>query len=490
MPYVVTQSCCSDASCVVACPVNCIHPAPGEPGFAEAEMVYVDPRACVDCGACATACPVGAIRPHTSLAEAELPFIALNESYYADFPHADRTPLAVVPRQRPRDTAGLRVAVVGAGPAGLYAADELLRHPGVSVDVYDRLATPHGLARWGVAPDHPDTRRVADLFRAIESQPGFTYQLGVEVGTDVGAAELGRHYHAVVHASGAIGDRPLGIPGEDLPGSLPATTLVQWYTGHPDHRDTFVDLAAERVVLVGNGNVALDVARILTADPASLAGTDIDPGALATLRGSNVEEVVVLGRRGPADAAFTVPELIGLAGLRDVDVLVDGPGEVTGDSPKSALLRELSRRTPRPGRRRIVLRFRIAPVRILGDEQVTGVEVARTDGRGAPGGKLDVLGAGMVLRAVGHRVLPVAGLPYDDAAGRIPHEHGRVRPGAYVAGWLKRGPTGFIGTNKACAEETVGALLDDHEAGLLPEPEGSPADVRALVRSRRPALVG
>ena len=490
MPYVVTQSCCSDASCVVACPVNCIHPAPGEPGFAEAEMVYVDPRSCVDCGACATACPVGAIKPHTSLAEAELPFIALNESYYGDFPHADRTPLAVVPRQRQRETSGLRLAVVGAGPAGLYTADELLRHPGVTVDVYDRLPTPYGLARSGVAPDHPDTRRVVDLFAAIESQAGFAYQLGVEVGTDVTADELGRHYHAVVHAIGAIGDRSLGVPGEDLPGSLPATTLVQWYNGHPDHRDTLVDLGHERVVVVGNGNVALDVARVLTADPASLAGSDIDPGALATLRGSRVEEVVVLGRRGPTEAAFTMPELIGLAGLRDVDVLVSGGAAFTGDSPKTALLRELSRRTPRPGRRRIVLRFRTAPVRILGDEQVTGVEVASTDERGRPVGEPETLGAGMVLRAVGHRVLPVSGLPYDDAAGRIPHEGGRVRAGAYVAGWLKRGPSGFIGTNKSCAAETVAALLDDHEAGLLPEPEGSLADVRAMVRSRRPVLVG
>lgn len=492
MPYVVTQSCCSDASCVVACPVNCIHPAPGEPGFAEAEMVHVDPRACVDCGACATACPVGAIKPHTALADAELPFIALNESYYAEFPHADRTPLALVPPERPRQTAGLRVAVVGAGPAGLYAADELLRHPGVAVDVFDRLPTPHGLARAGVAPDHPETRRVVDLFAAIEGQPGFGYQLGVEVGTDVTAPELARHYHAVVHAIGAIGDKPLGVPGEELPGSLPATTFVQWYNGHPDHRDTLVDLAGERVVVVGNGNVALDVARILTADPASLAGTDIDPEALATLRGSRVREVVVVGRRGPAEAAFTVPELVGLAGLRDVDVVVDtGGAPIPDGSAKTALLQELSRRTPRPGRRRIVLRFHTAPVRIMGEEQVTGVEVRRTtDPAGvAADAQPELLEAGMVLRAIGHCVLRVPGLPYDEEAARIPHERGRVRPGSYLAGWLKRGPSGFIGTNKACAEETVAALLDDFEAGLLPEPEGSLADIRALVRRRRPDVV-
>lgn len=484
MPYVVTQSCCSDASCVVACPVNCIHPAPGEPGFAEAEMVYVDPRACVDCGACTTACPVGAIKPHTALAESERPFIALNESYYADFPHADRTPLAPVPPTRPRDTDGLRVAVVGAGPAGMYTADELLRHAGVRVDVLERLPRPYGLARWGVAPDHPETRQVAGLFAAIEAQPGFDYLLGVEVGTHVGTDELAEHYHAVVHATGALGERRLGVPGEELPGCCSATDVVQWYNGHPDHRGAFVDLGHDRVVVVGNGNVALDVARILTADPDALATTDISADALATLRGSRVREVVVLGRRGPAEAAFTVPELVGLAGLRDVDVLVDTGGEeIVADTPRTALLAELAGRAPVPGRRRIVLRFRTAPVRLLGESEVTGVEVVS-------GGATELLPAGMVLRAVGHRVLPVPGLPYDATAGRIPHQQGRVRAGTYLAGWLKRGPHGFIGTNKACAEETVAALLDDHARGLLPEPSRTPAQLRALLRSRQAALVG
>jgi ferredoxin--NADP+ reductase len=246
------------------------------------------------------------------------------------------------------------------------------------------------------------------------------------------------------------------------------------------------------VVVVGNGNVALDVARVLTAEPGALAGTDIADDALATLRGSRLEEVVVLGRRGPAEAAFTLPELVGLAGVRDVDVLVDtGGARIGAGSARGALLAELAGRRPRPGRRRIVLRFHTAPVRILGEERVTGVEVARTceSGSVAPAAEVEVLAATMVLRAVGHRVLPVAGLPYDDAAGRIPHERGRVRPGVYVAGWLKRGPRGFIGTNKACAEETVAALLEDHARGLLPEPEGSVAEVRALVRERQPDVV-
>ncbi len=273
MPYVVTQSCCSDASCVVACPVNCIHPAPGEPGFAEAEMVYVDANSCVDCGACVTACPVDAIKPHTTLTDAELPFIELNRLYYAEQPHPDRTPLALVPAPRVLTRDGVRVAVIGAGPAGLYAADELLKHAGVSVDVYDRLPTPYGLARAGVAPDHQRTKKVSRLFAAIEGQSGFGYRLNVQVGRDISHDDLAAHYDGVIYAVGASADRALGIPGEDLVGSTSATDVVAWYNGHPDHQDAAVDLGGERVVIVGNGNVALDVARILTADPETLHAT-------------------------------------------------------------------------------------------------------------------------------------------------------------------------------------------------------------------------
>lgn len=484
MPYVVTQSCCSDASCVIACPVNCIHPAPGEPGFAEAEMLYVDPKACVDCGACATACPVDALKPHTKLTDAELPFIELNRLYYETQPHDERTPLAVIPPVRPV-TEEIRVAVVGAGPAGLYAADELLKHAGVSVDVFDRLPTPYGLARAGVAPDHQHTKQVTRLFAAIEGQPGFRYRLNVEVGGTgpraVAHDELARRYDGVIYAVGASTDRALGIEGEDLVGSTSATDVVAWYNGHPDSQDTPVDLGGERVVVIGNGNVALDVARILTSDPESLLPTDIAALPLATLRGSKVREVVVLGRRGPAEAAFTMPELIGLAGLVDVDVVVDnGGGEILADSPKTALLAELAARTPTPGRRRIVLRFRTAPVRILGQENVTAVEVTRTELREVDGrtvavatGETEVIEASMVLRSVGYRGTAVDGLPFDETTGTVPNEQGRVRPGTYVAGWIKRGPSGFIGTNKTCSEETVDALLDDLDAGRLTRAEGT-----------------
>ncbi len=486
MPYVVTQSCCSDASCVVACPVNCIHPAPGEPGFLEAEMVYVDAAACVDCGACTTACPVGAIKPHTMLEERELPFIALAEAYYADFPHADRAPLAIVEQGDRVEVRGdFRVAIVGAGPAAMYAADELLKNPGVSVDVFDKLPAPYGLVRAGVAPDHQRTKQVEKLFHAIEEQDGFEYFLNVEVGRHVSLDELHDHYDAVIHASGAAHDRPLGIEGEDMAGSESATAIVGWYNGHPDHQDAYVDLSGERVVVIGNGNVALDVARILTSDATGLATTDIPALPLATLRGSAVREVVVLGRRGPEHAAFTMPELIGLAGVDEIDLVVDNGGRpLEGDSPKLDLLREIAARPAREGARRIVLRFNTTPVRILGDGVVGGIEVTDT-----LSGESATIEAGMVLRSVGYRAVEIPGLPFDPETATVPNEAGRVRPGTYVAGWIKRGPRGFIGTNKSCAEETVSSLIDDINAGRLTRPRHSRAQWRALVRRNRPEMI-
>lgn len=497
MPYVVTQSCCSDASCVIACPVNCIHPAPGEPGFAEAEMLYVDPDACVDCGACVTACPVDALKPHTKLTDAELPFIELNRLYFAEQPHAERTPLAVIPEPRRLPTEDVRVAVVGSGPAGLYAADELLKHPGVTVDVFDRLPTPYGLARAGVAPDHQHTKQVTKLFAAIEGQPGFRYRLNVSVGQDVLHEDLTERYHGVIYAVGASADKPLGIPGEELLGSVAATAVVGWYNGHPDHQDTPVDLGGERVVIVGNGNVALDVARVLTADPASLAATDIADLPLATLRGSRVREVVVLGRRGPAHAAFTMPELIGLAGLAEVDVVVENSGELDTSTAKGRLLSAIAARPVRSGRRRIVLRFNTSPVRVLGTEAVTGIQVERTrtetvDGRSiaVSTGETEILHAQMVLRSVGYRGTALEGLPFDDASGTVPNRAGRVAPGVYVAGWIKRGPNGFIGTNKSCSEETVAQFLDDLARGALADPDVTRSEVDEWLDDAVPWSIG
>lgn len=479
MAYVVTRSCCADASCVVACPVNCIHPAPGEPGFGEAEMLYIDERSCVGCGACVTACPVGAIVPDTVLRDDQQPFVALAAEYYDVFPHADRTPLAPVPAQRRLESPGpFRVAVVGAGPAGLYAADDLLTHPEISVDVYDRLPTPHGLVRAGVAPDHPDTKAVEHLFRKVEEHPRFRYFLNVTIGTDLRLEDLRAQYDAVVYAVGAASDRRLDIPGEHLPGSVSATAVVGWYNGHPDHVDQEVPLDHERAVVIGTGNVALDVARILTSDPARLGRTDIAALPWAAISRSRLREVVLLGRRGVEHAAFTTPELVALAGRTDLDLRVEG--EVpTGDSERWRVLRELASRAPRDDVPRIVLRFDSVPVEILGDRAATGVRLA--DGT--------EIGAGLVVRAIGYHGEPVADLPYDAATGTVPHDRGRVEPGVYVAGWAKRGPSGFIGTNKTCSQETVAGLLDDLDSGRLSRPVGSLDSIASVVRGRCPDVV-
>lgn len=499
MPHVITQSCCSDGSCVIACPVNCIHPAPGEPGFAEAEMLYIDAGSCVDCGACVTACPADAIVPHSRLKPEQLPFLALNADYYQVFPHEDRSPLALVHEQRRLTRPGpFRVAVVGAGPAGLYTADELLKHSEITVDVFDRLPTPYGLVRAGVAPDHDHTKQVERLFGQIESQPGFRYFLGVEIGKDLSHAELAARYHAVVYTVGAASDKALGITGDDLPGSLSATDFVGWYNGHPDKQDLAVTLDQERVVIVGNGNVALDCARVLAEDPVLLERTDIATLPLEVLRRSRLREIVVLGRRGPAQAAFTLPELIGLAGHDGINVVVDTGGhDLVGADAKTALLRDLARRPLDPAKRTIVLRFHASPVAVLGQGRVTGIEVGRNRlvedeygvPRAVPTGETETLEAGLLLRAVGYHGVPVADLPYDAATGTVPNERGRVSPGVYVAGWAKRGPTGFIGTNKTDAEETVDRILDDLDAGVIPEPVGTTQDLRGVIRRRQPGMV-
>jgi len=506
MPYVVTQSCCSDASCVYACPVNCIHPTPDEPDFLTAEMLHIDPAACVDCGACVSACPVDAIVPHAKLTETQQRFLSINADFYK-LPR-DRPLLApVVPAPSARqDRDPLRVAVVGSGPAAMYAADELLTQPGVHVNVFDRLPTPHGLVRAGVAPDHQQTKQVTGLFDTIADQDGFEYYLNVEVGKHVTHEDLLAHHHAVVYAVGASSDRRLAIPGEDLAGASSATDFVAWYNGHPDHANDTFDLSQRRAVIIGNGNVALDVARILTADPDYLARTDISGPALQALRASRIEEVVIVGRRGIAQSAFTVPEFAGLLAMPDLDICLDqpnalldvgGPLDHAGEQ-KLRLLGELGTRRSAHGKR-IVLRYLSTPLRITGDDRVTGVDFVRnrlidgTDGsvRTEPTGESFHLAAGLVLTSIGYRGIALDGLPFDETAGVIPNVDGRVpdAPGAYVTGWIKRGPSGFIGTNKSCAQQTVNALVDDFNAGLLTAPTTNLAALTKLVRSRQPELV-
>ena len=509
MPHVITQSCCSDGSCVYACPVNCIHPSPDEPGFATAEMLYIDPAACVDCGACVSACPVGAIAPDTRLEPKQLPFIELNAAFYPKReakppPTSKLAPVLEAPYVQPRAGGPLTVAIVGSGPAAMYAADELLTQPGVRVNVFERLPMPYGLVRAGVAPDHQSTKRVTRLFDRIAGRRGFRFYLNVEVGTHLAHDELLAHHHAVVYAVGAPNDRRLDIDGMGLPGTGTATEVVAWINGHPEYTDLPVDLGHERVVVIGNGNVAFDVARILTTDPDALARTDISDHALAALRASRVTEVVIAARRGPAQSAFTLPELIGLTSTCEVvldaadhDLVVRDLAEASDPLTRNKLeiLSKLGDASTPVTRPRIRLAYRLTPNRVVGDGRAEGVEFTAT---GAD--EVRRLSAGLVLASIGYRGKPIRGLPFDESAAVVPNDGGRVvEPstgtpvrGSYVAGWIKRGPTGFIGTNKSCAAETVHSLVADYNRGLLADPENGrakPAALDKLVRSRQPAVV-
>jgi ferredoxin--NADP+ reductase len=484
--------------------VNCIHPSPDEPGFATAEMLYIDPVACVDCGACVSACPVRAIAPDTKLEPKQLPFIELNAAFYPKResklpPTSKLAPVIEAPYVEARAGRPLTVAIVGSGPAAMYAADELLTQQGVRVNVFERLPTPYGLVRAGVAPDHQSTKRVTKLFDKIAGRRGFRFYLNVEVGSDLTHDELRAHHHAVLYAVGAPNDRRLDIDGMGLPGTGTATEVVAWINGHPEYTDLPVDLSHERVVIVGNGNVALDVARILTTDPDVLARTDISDHALAALRASQVQEVVIAARRGPADSAFTLPELIGLTSTCEVVLdsadhdLVQRDLAEASDALTRNKLEILSKLgdagscglapTTRP---RIRLAYQLTPTRVVGDGRADGVEfsVTGTD-------EARTLSAGLVLTSIGYRGKPIRGLPFDESAAVVPNDGGRVigATGSYVAGWIKRGPTGFIGTNKSCAGQTVHNLVADYNNGLLTDPVGKPSALDKLVRSRQPAVV-
>jgi ferredoxin/flavodoxin---NADP+ reductase len=442
--------------------VDCIHPRPDEPDFATAEMLYIDPAGCIDCGACIPMCPVDAIRAEADLRADSLRYLELN-AFYASALDAP-TPRPEIPLAIRTLADSLRVAIVGAGPAGLFAAEHLLTQPGVKVevDVYDRLPTPWGLIRAGVAPDHQETKAAAESFQWTARRPGFRYQLGVEVGTDITPAELAEYYDAVVYAFGASTDRHLGIPGEQLAGSHAATEFVAWYNGHPDYADRTFDLSGSRAVIVGNGNVALDVARILAAEPESLAATDIADHALEALRDSKIREVIVLGRRGAAQAAYTTPELLGLRKLAGVDLVIDA-AEVADDSVtgvaqlKVDVAREIAGQGEAGYERRIVLRYLASPVEVIGDGSVEGIRLVRNELRPGPDGehrahptdRYETLEAGLVLRSVGYRGTALPGMPFDEGRGVIPNSQGRVEPGVYTTGWVKRGPSGVIGTNKS-----------------------------------------
>lgn len=522
MAYVVTQPCCNDATCVAVCPVNCIHPTPDEPDYATSEMLYIDPDGCIDCGACVEECPVDAIVADFDLTEDTERYAEINARYFADPVHQAYSSAPFLARKSKVEVSEqgpLRVAIVGSGPAGCYAAEDLLFRPGLDVEVhlFERLPTPWGLVRFGVAPDHQSTKSVTRLFSQTAGRRGLDWHLNVEVGKHISHEELLAHHHAVIYAVGAPRDRRLGIPGEDLPGSHSATDFVAWYNGHPDFADRSFDLSGERAVIVGNGNVALDVARILVSDVDQLARTDIADHALEALAAGNITEVVVLGRRGPAQAAFTTPELLGLAGAGGFDVIVDpdearlDPRIVEAVDPmsmaalKAEIVRELAERAPSDTAKRVMLRFLGSPAELLGADRVKVLRVGRNElvssGNGRyearPTGETEDIECGLVLRSIGYRGTPLPGLPFDEARGTLPNDRGRVvdpatgepAPGVYTAGWIKRGPSGVIGTNKKCAEDTVQALFDDYASGRLTAPLKNGEALRDLVADRQPSAI-
>ncbi|WP_158895105.1 4Fe-4S binding protein [Amycolatopsis anabasis] len=489
MAYAITQTCCNDASCVSVCPVNCIHPTPDEPEFGTTDMLFIDPQTCIDCGACADACPVDAVFPVDRLSGSDSVFTELNRQHFEAHPADNAWAAPRFPRSLPEPVAAPRVAVVGTGPAAGYTVQSLLRSTDAEITLLDRSPVPGGLIRYGVAPDHPSTKRIGDSFAVGYRHPRVRMHLGVEVGRDISHAELAAHHHAVVYAVGAAGSRSLGVPGEELPGSIPATTFVGWCNGRPDIPAGAIDLSAERAVVVGNGNVALDVARMLLTDPDELAKTGIADHALAALRGSKVREVVLLGRRGPEQAAYTRPEFLALRRLRGARIVVDEHGGVAGDIAAAApgsvagLLHGLPVEPvdwtfPPAEGKRLVLRFGSAPTEALGDQHVRAVRVGDD-----VHGTRDIR-TGLLVRSIGSRGVPVPGLPFDPDTGVIPNSGGRVERGTYVVGWAKRGATGGIGANRTCAEETVDALLGDAAAGRLPAPARGAKEFARLLRGR------
>jgi ferredoxin--NADP+ reductase len=411
----------------------------------------------------------------------------------------------------------LRVAIVGAGPAGVYAAEHILKDGDLhaQVDLFDRLPTPFGLVRGGVAPDHPKIKSVIRVYEKTAAREGFRFFGNVKVGHDIEVEDLERHYYAIVLTVGCETGRQLGIPGEELPGSHAATAFVGWYNAHPDYADDEFDLSSERAVVIGNGNVAMDVARMLALTDHELRQTDTADHAIEMLDRSQIREIVVLGRRGPVQAAFTNPEIKELGEMEDADVIVD-PADVELDQASAAYLesdeadkttrvnvetlREFSQRQPSGKRKRIVLRFLASPVEIAGDGKVEKIIIGRNELveeggtlRAKDSGEREELECGLILRSVGYTGVPIEGVPFDEKRGLILNEGGRVldshdsghKVGHYTAGWIKRGPSGVIGTNKKDALETVQHLFADVESQALLHPENpEPSAIESLLAER------
>lgn len=414
----------------------------------------------------------------------------------------------------------LRIAVVGAGPSGFYAAEALLKEKtlSVQVDIFDRLPSPYGLVRYGVAPDHQKIKGVVAVYEKVALTPGFRFFGNVKIGRDLQVDDLRAYYDMIVYAVGNESDRKLDIPGEHLQGIHSATSFVFWYNGHPDYRDENFDLSCESAAVVGIGNVAMDVTRVLAQDPRRLEATDIADYALAALRESKLKTIWLLGRRGPAQAAFSPSEIQEIGDLEYADLIVESSEVALGaesqadyaDPTKKKNVDYVQKRALISGGtkpRQVRLRFCVAPVEAIGDgERLQAIRIEKTRLVSGDQGRLTSVGTGefeiiparLVFRSIGYRGIPIPGVPFDEKLGRIRNDGGRVvdesgifRPGEFVVGWAKRGPVGLIGTNRADSCATVKAMLEDAVAGrLIPSTSNTSSNaVTVLLQSRQVRFV-
>lgn len=486
MTFVISQGCCNDGSCVTVCPVQCIRPRPGDPDFTTTEQLYIDPDTCIDCGACMDECPVDAVHSDWDLPDELSDYLAINAEYFETNPLVGSGPPTFTRRVLPEGAPALSVAIVGTGPAACYAAATLSDIKGVAVTMLERLPTPFGLVRAGVAPDHAKTKQIADRFASALSRPNVTCYFNVEVGKDITVEELLEHHHAVLWAGGARDDNKLGIPGEELPGVHGARAFVAWYNGHPEHADESFDLSSERAVVLGNGNVALDVARTLLRPADDFRSTEMAEHAITALEAGSVKEVLVVGRRTSEHAACSQGELLALEKLDGITVAAQRE-EIAphGSGRKHEALLRAADRTDAEGP---VVRFRfgLEPVSVEGEERAEAITFRRADG------STERIETSLILRAIGYRGTPVDGLPFDEATATLPNDAGRVVDpqrddvvqGLYCSGWIKRGPRGIIGSNKQDAEETVDCILRDLGAGRLNEPTRTADELEKLLADR------
>jgi len=521
MAYVITQSCCSDGLCYQVCPANAIHPSPDSLDYNNSEMLYIDPNVCTSCGACEEVCPANAIYAEENLPDKYQEYKRINEQHFSKDSashHSISEGNRLNHAPKIESVSELTVAIVGSGPAGFYAAQELLEDKSLSVkiDMYEKLPTPWGLIRYGVAPDHWGTKEVAEGFRWIAKDERFRLFLNVEVGIHISDDELSDHYDAVIYTIGASKQKKLGLKGEDIAGCHSAVEFTRWYNGYPGYDNNSFDLSHRKAVIIGNGNVALDIARLLLMPEAELKKTDMADYAIQALAESNVEEVIIVGRRSPIFASFTYPELAALVKETGLNVQCE-PSSLQFDDvltnylnaqanrqlidSKLDLLSQASSNFNGNTKKQITFRFLMSPQEIIAESgkvkaisllenchelNALGDLVLKTTGA------VENIEAGLVIMANGFTGEKHGVLPFDN--GKISNIKGRVIDfetdtfliGAYTAGWVKRGPSGFIGSNKKCAKETVMCLKEDLLAGKLIQAENSNDDILNLIKSRQP----